>query len=90
MVLIECPHCGERNQSEFRYGGEYNPRPSNLANFDEVSDAEAADFIYMKDNKWGVQKEWWYHRQGCQAWFLAERHTRTNEVIRTFVWEAEK
>ncbi len=87
MVIIECPHCGERNQSEFRYGGEYNPRPANLM---EVSDAAAADFIYMKDNKWGVQKEWWYHRQGCQAWFLAERHTRTNEVVKTYLWEASK
>ena len=87
MVIIECPHCGERNQTEFRYGGEYNPRPNNLM---EVSDAAAADFIYMKENKWGVQKEWWYHRQGCQTWFMAERHTRTNEVVRTFLWEAEK
>ncbi|MEM8859898.1 MAG: sarcosine oxidase subunit delta [Chloroflexota bacterium] len=90
MLLINCPYCGERNISDLRYGGEYNPRPKNLANFDEVSDAEAADFIYMKDNKWGVQKEWWYCRQGCQAWFLAERHTRTNEIIRTYEWESEK
>jgi sarcosine oxidase delta subunit len=24
------------------------------------------------------------HRDGCRAWFLAERHTKTNEVRRTF------
>jgi sarcosine oxidase delta subunit len=28
----------------------------------------------------GVQREWWFHRSGCRAWFLAERDTRTNEV----------
>ncbi len=28
----------------------------------------------------GVQREWWFHRSGCRAWFVAERDTRTNEV----------
>ena len=27
-----------------------------------------------------MQREWWVHRSGCGAWFLAERDTRTNEV----------
>ena len=26
------------------------------------------------------EREWWYHRQGCEIWFQAERDTRTNEV----------
>jgi sarcosine oxidase delta subunit len=30
-----------------------------------------------------VQREWWFHRSGCGAWFLAERDTRTNEVFLT-------
>ena len=29
----------------------------------------------------GVQREWWNHRSGCRAWFIAERDTRTNEVL---------
>lgn len=81
MIQINCPNCGKRNQTEFKYGGEYNPRPSNPL---ETSDQEWADYVYMRDNKWGVQKEWWYHRQGCGLWFIAERHTRTNEVIATY------
>ena len=28
-----------------------------------------------------VQREWWCHRNGCEAWFTAERDTRTNEVL---------
>ena len=28
-----------------------------------------------------------YHRYGCELWFLAERDTRTNEVLRTEVPE---
>ena len=31
----------------------------------------------------GVQREWWYHRFGCELWFQAERDTRTNEVLVT-------
>lgn len=87
MVLLTCPHCGERNVSEFRYGGEYNPRPKAPL---ETNDVDWADFIYMRDNKLGVQKEWWYHRAGCGVWFIAERHTKTNKVERTYLWEGEK
>jgi sarcosine oxidase subunit delta len=84
MILLECPNCGQRNVQEFRYGGEYNPRPKRPL---ETSDVEWADYVHMRANKWGVQKEWWYHRAGCQLWFLAERHTRSNEVMKTYLWQ---
>ncbi len=87
MILIECPSCGARNSQEFRYGGEYNPRPTAPM---ETIDAAWNDYIYMRDNKADVQKEWWYHRAGCGCWFLAERHTKTNEVIRTYLWQASE
>ena len=38
---------------------------------------------YFRRNVAGVQREWWYHRFGCELWFLAERDTRTNEVLKT-------
>jgi len=25
----------------------------------------------------GVQKEWWYHRDGCRTWFTVYRNTLT-------------
>jgi heterotetrameric sarcosine oxidase delta subunit len=83
MLLLTCPHCGPRNVNEFRHGGETNPRPSDPS---AVDDAAWADFLYMRQNTLGVQTEWWYHRQGCGQWFLAERHTGTNAVVRTWVW----
>ena len=46
---------------------------------------ELTDYVYFRDNVAGVQREWWYHRLGCGLWFLAERDTRTNEVLRTAV-----
>jgi len=86
MIQINCPNCGLRNAQEFRYGGEYNPRPAKTL---EVDDAEWADYVYMRDNKLGVQKEWWYHRNGCGRWFFAERHTKTNQVLRTYWWQPQ-
>ena len=87
MIRLPCPNCGLRNAQEFRYGGEYNPRPKNPH---ETSDAQWADFVYMRDNKLGLQKEWWYHRAGCQLWFLVERHTQTNVVERAYLWKPNK
>jgi heterotetrameric sarcosine oxidase delta subunit len=87
MIRIDCPNCGPRNALEFRYGGEYNPRPSQPLS---VSDDEWADYIYMRDNRLGIQTEWWYHRAGCGTWFLAERHTKTNEIIRTTFWRPKE
>ena len=26
------------------------------------------------------EREWWFHRSGCRAWFIAERDTVTNDV----------
>ena len=42
---------------------------------------ELTDYLYFKRNVAGVQREWWCHRHGCQAWFTAERDTRTNTVL---------
>ena len=87
MILIECPNCGPRNSQEFRYGGEYNPRPGKPL---EVNEAEWTDYLFMKANTRGEQKEWWYHRAGCQLWFLAERHTKTNLIKRTYYWKQKE
>lgn len=87
MIYVDCPNCGPRNVQEFRYGGEYNPRPSKpLA----ATSEEWTDYIYMKANTQRLQKEWWYHRAGCQLWFLAERITKTNEIKQTYYWKPPK
>jgi len=32
----------------------------------------------------GRQIEWWFHRSGCQSWFLAERDTLNNSDHKSF------
>ena len=78
--LLECPFCGLRDVNEFRYQGEVTRRPP-----PEASLRDLTDYVYFRDNVAGVQREWWYHRIGCGTWFVAERDTRTNEVLRTEV-----
>jgi heterotetrameric sarcosine oxidase delta subunit len=76
--LLTCPVCGPREVNEFRYAGEVTRRPAGTP-----SPRELASYVHFRDNVAGVQREWWYHRFGCELWFLAERDTRTNEVLRT-------
>ena len=46
MFLINCPYCGERDQSEFSSGGESHiERPKQPT---ELSDDEWADFLFMR------------------------------------------
>ena len=85
MLILSCPNCGERNVSEFRFGGEYNPRPSDA---DARDDAELAAYLYLCDNRLGVETAWWYHQAGCGLWFLVERHTKTQVVVKSYVWQA--
>ncbi len=82
MLILDCPNCGPRNAGEFRFGGEVNPRPQDP---DSTGDGEWARYLYMRPNRMEFQAEWWYHRAGCGLWFLAERHTRTNQVRRTYL-----
>jgi heterotetrameric sarcosine oxidase delta subunit len=74
--LLSCPNCGLRDVNEFAYAGEVTSRPSAAPTVRELN-----AYVYFRDNVAGVQREWWQHRFGCELWFLAERDTRTNEVI---------
>jgi sarcosine oxidase subunit delta len=73
--LLTCPNCGVREVTDFGYGGEVSPRPK-----ERPSRRELNAYNYFRRNVAGVQREWWVHRSGCRAWFLAERDTRTNDV----------
>ena len=77
MFLIDCPNIGPRNASEFRFRGEFVERPPNPE--DPTSDDAWTDFLYMRENKLGVQKEWWYHRPSG-TWFIAERHKKPTNL----------
>ena len=73
--MITCPNCGEREVTDFSFGGEVVPRPKS-----KPSERELNAYNYFRVNVAGIQREWWYHRSGCRAWFLADRDTTTNDV----------
>ena len=75
---LRCPHCGNRSVYEFRFGGEVRERP-----VPEAPDQDWLLYTHTRVNQAGVQKEWWFHRSGCQQWLLALRNTVTNEVLQT-------
>jgi len=77
--LVQCPNCGARSVYEFRFGGEYRIRPQAGA-----PDDEWLDYVYYRANINGLQKEWWYHRDGCGEWFVAERDTTSNLVSTSY------
>ena len=73
--LLTCPNCGVREVTDFGYGGEVSVRPTSRPGRRELN-----EYNYFRRNVAGVQREWWYHRAGCRAWFVADRDTRTNDV----------
>ena len=80
--LLPCPNCGPRPVDEFSCAGEVTVRPQS-----DPSLRELTSYLYFRRNVAGVQREWWQHRAGCGEWFLAERDTRTNEVLAVSVPE---
>lgn len=78
-LLVTCPNCGPREVEELRCAGESTKRP-----LERPTQRELNDYVYVRDNVWGVQREWWLCRV-CEEWFLAERHTYTNEVLQTWL-----
>lgn len=76
--LLTCPNCGVREVTDFGYGGEIASRPKADPTWRELN-----AYNYFRRNVAGRHREWWYHRAGCRAWFIAERDTVTNEVFST-------
>jgi sarcosine oxidase subunit delta len=79
MKILNCPLNGPRNISEFAWGGEVKDMPDPA----RCSDADWADYVFIENNTAGVIREWWCHVP-TSFWFIAERNTVTDEVIRTY------
>jgi sarcosine oxidase subunit delta len=79
MKIMPCPLNGPRNISEFVYGGDVRQMPKPL----ECTDKEWAEYVFYSDNRGGVVTEWWLHAPSGY-WFIAERHTITDDIIRTY------
>lgn len=82
MLLIECPHCGPREESEFSCGGDAHiSRPENG---DDLTDAQWAQFLFYRRSTKGLHFERWVHAAGCRRWFNMARNTVTSEVIKVY------
>lgn len=79
MKILICPLNGARNISEFTYGGEYHPQPDPKRSDDRTW----AEYVFFHENSDGVVVEWWCHT-ASSYWFLAERDTRSDEILRTY------
>lgn len=76
VLLIDCPHCGKRDQTEFAYGGDGSIVHPPL-------DAPAEEWVaavFERENVRGRQTETWQHRYGCRMWLRVERDTFTHEI----------
>ena len=76
MIRINCPFCGERDHSEFTYGGDGSveyPAPDGTA-------GEWHEAVFLRENIRGRQLETWHHLHGCRLWLLVERDTLTHEI----------
>lgn len=78
MKQIRCPLNGLRNISEFAYGGEVEDVPEATC-----SEREWAEYLFFENNTAGVVREWWCHVP-TSYWFIAERDTVTDEILRTY------
>jgi sarcosine oxidase subunit delta len=78
MLRIHCPFCGERDHSEFTYGGD-----ATIA-YPELSAPMEAwiDAVYARTNPRGPHRERWQHSDGCRLWLIVERDTLTHAIAR--------
>lgn len=80
MKMMRCPINGLRNISEFLYGGEVKQMPDPIS----CSDREWSEYVFIQNNTNGVVTEWWMHVP-TSTWFIAERDTASDQVIKTFL-----
>lgn len=82
MKILTCPVNGPRPVSEFAYGGEVRPMPDPR----RATDVEWAAYVFDRSGVPGVKQEWWCHT-ASGTWFVAERDTVRDVVLRTFLYE---
>ncbi|NOZ32777.1 MAG: sarcosine oxidase subunit delta [Alphaproteobacteria bacterium] len=78
-MRLKCPYCGDRNVGEFTSFGEQPALRPDGANGDDQS--RFVDYVYMRDNRAGPNRELWYHGQGCRQWLRVLRDTKTHEFL---------
>lgn len=79
-MLIPCPFCGRRPETEFTYAGpDMGPRDDDPSRFSDVQWVQA---LTVPPNPLGPVSEHWRHSKGCGAWVTIRRDTRTHEIFK--------
>jgi sarcosine oxidase subunit delta len=76
MLLIPCPYCGERDESEFDYGGRAVEFPVLSAPRDEWHRA-----LHLSCDAGEDADEYWYHSAGCERWIRLRRNLASHDFI---------
>lgn len=78
MILIHCPNCGPRDETEYHYGGEAHvPYPEDP---NALTDEEWGRYLFYRNNPKGRFAERWVHSGGCRKWFNVIRDTATYKI----------
>ena len=75
MLLITCPHCGPRAQTEFVY-----ERTVDAIVQPDAAPAEAMAALFTRTNPRGIDEEMWRHTYGCRAWLAMTRDRMSHEI----------
>ncbi|MFJ5957846.1 sarcosine oxidase subunit delta [Paenarthrobacter sp. NPDC092416] len=78
MLLISCPNCGPRDETEFHYGGQAHV--AYPLNPNDLSDREWAEYLFYRENTKGTFAERWVHSTGCRKWFNMLRDTVSYDI----------
>ena len=82
MLLITCPYCGPRNETEYHYGGQAHvPFPTAEG---ELTDQQWAEYLFYRDNPVGPFAERWVHSIGCRRWFNVIRDTASYDILAVY------
>jgi sarcosine oxidase subunit delta len=84
VKVMNCPLNGPRPLQEFAFGGEFRSMPDPAA----TGDREWAGYVFHRAGAPGVRVEWWYHVPSG-TWFLAERDTQKDVILRTCLFKGE-
>lgn len=76
MLLIPCPHCGPRDQTEFTYGGLKTPLPDLNGSLRDWHRA-----VHLRTGDGQVRSELWCHTAGCESWITVRRDLKTHQIL---------
>ena len=88
MLLIPCPWCGPRDESEFTCHGDATRTMPPLDGSTGVETWHA--FVHLRDNPEGRHRELWHHGFGCERWLVVERDTRNHRIYGTVDAQGEE